>query len=179
MRATGHPKEQQATFRRTATLRSHPQADLVPATSDAEYRAFRDDIAVRGVLVPLEITAAGVVVDGHQRLRAAHELQLSQLPVRVVAHDLDLVEYMLVAALHRRHLTPSQRAILALDLSSYQDARQAASRRKRANLRNATVDVAALPHRTGRSRELAAGLANVSPRLIQNAIAVRERAPEL
>src|SRR4051812_6458157 len=147
--------------------------------NEQEREALRHDIDLRGVLVPLEITAQGIVVDGHERLRAAQELQLPRLPVQVLAHDRDLVEYMFVAAVQRRHLNPSQRAMLALDLQAYQEGRQAAVQRKRANLRNANVDVAVLPHRAGRSREVAAEFAGVSPRLIQNAITVRERAPEL
>jgi N6-adenosine-specific RNA methylase IME4 len=80
--------------------------------------------------------------------------------------------------LQRRHLTPSQRAVLALDLHDYKQQRAAGAARKKSNLRNSGVDVAALPHR-GRSRELAAELAGVSPRLIQTAIAVREKSAEL
>jgi len=178
MRASApSPKNQ---YRETRKLRPHPQADLVPRMSEDEYAAFLENVSADGILVPLEITSAGVVVDGHQRLRAAGELSLVRVPVRVIQPGEGLVEYMLAAAIHRRHLSPSQRAILALELHAYQQQRQASAQRKRANLRNAVVDVAALPHRGGgRSRDLAANLAGVSPRLIQNAIAVREHAPEL
>jgi hypothetical protein len=48
--------------------------------------------------VPLEITAAGVVMDGHGRLRAARELGLSELEVRVV-EPADELEHILRAAL--------------------------------------------------------------------------------
>jgi ParB-like chromosome segregation protein Spo0J len=43
--------------------------------------------------VPLEITAAGVVIDGQHRLRAAIELGLTRVPVRVIGPQEDTVEY--------------------------------------------------------------------------------------
>lgn len=43
-------------------LREHEQATLVPAMAAGEYRAFLADVRKRGVLDPLGITAAGVVL---------------------------------------------------------------------------------------------------------------------
>src|SRR5919198_5923596 len=102
--------------RRTAELRPHPQASEVPALSAGEYEALKADLAQRGLQVPLEITAAGVVLDGHARLRAAHELGLTELEIRVV-EPADEVEHILRAALVRRQLSPSQRAALALKVA--------------------------------------------------------------
>src|SRR4051794_2769075 len=110
------PGRSKQTYRLTSKFRSHPQAALVPAMGEPEYAAFRDDIEVRDIQVPIEITAAGVVVDGHQRLRAAIELGLKQVPVRVIEPAEGPVEYMLSAAIQRRDLTKTQRAILALEL---------------------------------------------------------------
>jgi N6-adenosine-specific RNA methylase IME4 len=144
----------------------------------AEAAALAADIAARGIQVPLEITAAGVVLDGRMRHRAALELELEQVPVRLVDPP-DEVAYMLLAALRRSHLTPSQRAALALELDEYQQRRAQAETRRKANLRNSGLDVAGLPHRAGRSRDHAAQLAGVSGRLIQNAITVRSHDPVL
>jgi N6-adenosine-specific RNA methylase IME4 len=159
-------------------LRGHREAARVPAMTIAEAAALREDIAGRGIQVPLEITAAGVVLDGRMRHRAALELGLRNVPVRVVEPP-DEVEYMLLAALQRSHLRPSQRAALALELREYQERTVQAEARKRANLRNSSLDVATQPHRGGRSRDHAARVAGVSPRLIQHAITVRERDPVL
>ncbi len=70
--------------RPTRKLRLHPRAELVPAMDERTYAGFRDHIAARGMRVPLEITAAGVVIDGQHRLRAAIELGLTRVPVRVI-----------------------------------------------------------------------------------------------
>src|SRR2546421_296889 len=60
--------------RRVGELRPHPQAAEVPTLSEAEYLTLRDDVAARGVFVPLEVTAGGTLLDGRARLRAAREL---------------------------------------------------------------------------------------------------------
>ena len=81
--------------------------------SEDEFDALRADIASRGILTPLEITAAGVVVDGLHRLQAAQLLGLEEVPIRSVA-PADEVEHILLAALNRRHLSQSQKAALAM-----------------------------------------------------------------
>src|SRR4051794_28923958 len=143
-----------------------------------EAAALRDDIALRGIQVPLDTTAAGVVLDGRMRHQAAVALGLEVVPARIVEPP-DEVEYMLLAALRRCHLKPSQRAALALELGEYQERAEQAAIRRKANLRNSSVDVAALPHRAGRSRDHAARLADVSARLVQHAITVRRCDPAL
>jgi N6-adenosine-specific RNA methylase IME4 len=141
-----------------------------------EYEAFRADIAADGILSPLEITEEGLVLDGRQRLRAARELELKAVPVRVIAVD-DPLDFMLRAALLRRQLTPSQRAALALELERYREHRARARERQRANLRQGS-EVATLPTR-GRSREAAAAWAGVSARTVQDVVTVREHDREL
>ncbi len=163
--------------RLTDALQEHPSAGLVPAMGRAEYRGLLADISQRGIVAPLEITRAGVVLDGRHRLRAARELGIARLPVRVVAPT-DEVSHMVLAALSRRQLSPSQRAALAVELEHYQRQREHAHQRRNANLRQHT-DVATLPHRSGRSRELAAQLAGVGARTVQDAETVRRTDPRL
>ena len=50
------PSRSNQTYRPTSKLRPHPQAALVPAMGEPEYAAFRDDIEVRDIQVPIEIT---------------------------------------------------------------------------------------------------------------------------
>ena len=92
-------------------LRPHPQAGAVPALSARQYAAVKADVAARGLRVPLEITAQGLVLDGHGRLRAALELGIDEIEVQVVAPQ-DELEHILRAALLRRQLSASQRAAL-------------------------------------------------------------------
>jgi N6-adenosine-specific RNA methylase IME4/ParB-like chromosome segregation protein Spo0J len=163
-------------WRPPQALRPHQQAGLVPAMGRAEYEALRADVAERGLLVPLEITPAGVVLDGQQRLRAARELGLERLPVRVVAPE-DELGYMLRAALLRRHLSQSQRAALALELLPVDELRAQGRKRQRANLRQ-RAEGATLPPR-GKTRDRLAAWAGVSARTLQDAASVRDRDPAL
>ena len=157
-------------------LRPHPQTGVVPRMPADQYKAFKADIATRGLLAPLEITREGVVLDGRERLQAASELGLEQLPVQVVEPE-DEVEHILLCALHRKHLTPSQRAALAVERDRYHEQQASAQRRRLANLRQ-SPEVATLPPR-GKTRELAAGWAGVSPRTIQDAATVHKHDPAL
>jgi N6-adenosine-specific RNA methylase IME4 len=157
-------------------LRLHPQAELVPRMDARSFAEFQADIARRGLLVPLEITAANVILDGKERLRAAEALGLSEIPVRVFAPE-DEVEHILLCALQRRALSASQRAALAVELGSYRQLRAGAETRRLGNLRQHT-EVAELPPR-GRSRELAAAWAGVSPRTVQDAQTVKDHDPAL
>ncbi|MFN2468178.1 MAG: MT-A70 family methyltransferase [Gaiellaceae bacterium] len=159
-----------------AQLRLHPDGARVPAMSALEYGAFLTDVDKRGILVPLEIDSGGVLLDGRQRLRAARELGHACVPVQVVQVSQPL-EYMLLAALRRRQLSPSQRAALALELDAYQRARLAAATRRRAGAKRELR--ATLPEARPRPRELAAELAGVSARTVQDVISVRECAPDL
>jgi N6-adenosine-specific RNA methylase IME4 len=171
------PRHSRAAAKRpTASLATHPDAARIPVMAEPEYEAFRADIATRGLLVPLEINATGVVLDGRQRLRAARELSLATVPVRLLAVA-DELEYMLGAALQRRELSPSQRAALVVDFEAYAALRSQGKKRQGANLRQ-SPEVATLPPR-GRSRERAAGWVHVSPRTVQDAATVREHDREL
>jgi len=166
-----------AETRPARALHQHPQAALVPPMPPDQYRAFRDDIARRGIHTPLDITPQSVVLDGRERLRAAAELGITQLPVRTVTPT-DEIEYMLLCCLHRRQLTASQRAALALELDTYQKLRHDGDQRRRRNLRHSSVEVATLPPR-GRTREIAAGWAGVSARTLQDAATVHQHDPAL
>ena len=171
---TGRPEP-----RPVAELQPHSQAAEVPPLSEGDYRALREDIDARGLLAPIEVTAGGVVLDGRARLRAARELGHETVEVMVVTPRNEL-EYILRAALQRRHLDPSQRAALALKLVPFEDLRAQARERQQANLRQG-AEVATLPARVaqGRTRDLVAELAGTSPRTAQDVITVHEHDLEL
>jgi hypothetical protein len=120
-----------------------------------------------------------VVLDGRARLRACRELGHELVAVDVVAPPNEL-EHILRAALHRRHLDPSQRAALVLKLLSFEDLRAQARERQQGNLRHG-AEVATLPARVaqGRTRDLVAKLAGTSPRTAQDVITVHEHDPQL
>lgn len=164
-------------------LRPHPRADVVPALDPDQYNELVEDIERRGVVVPLDILDDGTVVDGRTRLAIARTLGLAELPVRVIGFDseAEAFEYMVLAALHRRHLSKSQRAALALTLPMYAEARAEAAERERSGK---AADPSALVRegreapRHSKAVEVAAATAGVSPRLIEQAEQVRRVAPD-
>ena len=133
----------------TAELHDHPRAELIPPMRSGEYAVLVADIGERGIAVPLDVNSRGEVLDGRHRLRAAGELGLESVPVRVVETE-DELAYILRAAINHRHLDASQRAALALELDEHTQRREEAQARRLANLRRGP-DVATLPHRGERT----------------------------
>ncbi len=81
---------------------------LMPPLSAAEYEALKADIALQGVLVPVEVDAdTGAVLDGHHRLRAARELGIEPPTIsRRFASDAERIAHVVALNLKRRHLDP-------------------------------------------------------------------------
>ena len=161
--------------RAPAELRRHEHPQVPPLTAIARS-ALRDDIARRGIVEPLEITANDIVLNGRERLAVASELGLEYVPARVVS-PADEVEHIILGALQRRHLSASQRAALALDLDHYRQLRTDAETRRLGNLRQNT-ETAVLPPR-GKSRDHVAAFAGVSARTVQDAATVQTHNREL
>ena len=86
---------------------------VMPDLSEAEYQALKDDIAKRGVMVPVEVDAdTGVVLDGYHRKRACQELGL-EFPVieRHFTSDTERREHALALNIMRRQLGPILREV--------------------------------------------------------------------
>lgn len=90
-------------------------ASLVPEIPTQEYEAFKLDIKERGILVPIAVNSQGIILDGHHRYRACHELEIK---CSYVVNDFEneLLEKLFVidSNLKRRHLNDFQRVELAL-----------------------------------------------------------------
>jgi hypothetical protein len=158
-------------------LKPHKDAARIPVMAEDEFKAFLADLGTRGILVPIEITREGVVLDGRQRLRAARELGLESVPVRVIEVG-DQLDYMLRAAVLRRQLNASQRAALVVEFERYGELRAEGKRRQRANLRQ-TTEVATLPPRGEKTRDAAARWAGISARTVQDMTTVHEHDMDL
>jgi N6-adenosine-specific RNA methylase IME4/ParB-like chromosome segregation protein Spo0J len=156
-------------------LQAHTHQHVPPLNALAR-QALRTDIQRRGIIQPLEINDHGTVLNGRERLAIATELALTHVPVRVVT-PADEVEHIILAALHHRHLSASQRAALALELDSYQQLRIEAETRRQQNLRQNT-DAATSPPR-GKTRDHVAAWAGVSARTVQDAATVHQHNPDL
>jgi len=96
---------------------------LLPELSREQFASLKADIAVRGVLVPIEVDEKGEVLDGHHRLRAWRELRqegvrVPQYPriVRQLPNEDAKIAHALRLNLSRRHLDRKERAELVAGL---------------------------------------------------------------
>lgn len=98
---------------------------VMPPLSADEREALKADIALRGVMVPVEYDEHSNVLDGHHRIELCGELGITQWP-RLVRYGLSETEKRRHARrlnLDRRHLTTeAKRTLIAEDLKEEPDA---------------------------------------------------------
>jgi hypothetical protein len=92
----------------------HPLAQLFPLPSEDELRGMADDIAARGLREPI-VTLEGQILDGRCRYLAC-KMAAVEPTFEGYGGD-DPVAYIYSRNVARRHLTKSQRAILAARLA--------------------------------------------------------------
>jgi hypothetical protein len=88
-------------------LKQHPLSSAFPAMSADDFAALVEDIKANGQREPVMLQD-GMVLDGWHRYRAC--LQIGIEPQKFTFGGTDPVSFVLSHNLHRRHLTPSQRA---------------------------------------------------------------------
>ena len=146
----------------------HEIANIFPLMNERDFEAFKADIASNGQLEPI-VVHHGVIVDGRQRYRACKELKTKP---KICEWDEkgSLLNFVVSRNLHRRHLTTSQRAMLAADLKPLYEQEARARQGTRTDL-SATI-----PDREkGKASEHAARLVNVSPRSVESASRIKEQ----
>jgi len=94
----------------------HPAAELFPLMEGAEFDALVKDIGENGQMDPIVVDAAGQLLDGRNRARACERLGIE--PTQKVHHGNDVVRYVVSHNLYRRHLTDSQRSMIAAKLAT-------------------------------------------------------------
>lgn len=100
-------------------LRAHPAADLFPMLPDDELQALADDVRRSGLrqpIVTMEVDGERLVLDGRNRYRAC---AMSSVEPTFIAFDGDDPFALVVSAnLHRRHMSTSQRAMVANEIAT-------------------------------------------------------------
>jgi ParB-like chromosome segregation protein Spo0J len=91
---------------------------ILPDLSNEQFEALKNDIAVRGILVPIEVDEVGTVLDGFERERAAKELGIKSVPfiVRAGLTEEQKIDHILRMNFARRHLSKSEKKKVALQL---------------------------------------------------------------
>src|SRR5215813_3069912 len=89
----------------------HPLAEIFPPMSDEEIKSLIDDIKTNGLREPI-ILFEDKVLDGRNRHRACAELGIEP-QTRKLDGKGDPLDYVISKNLHRRHLSESQRGVVA------------------------------------------------------------------
>jgi hypothetical protein len=173
----------------------HPVATMFPMMSDAELAELADDIRENGLREAIW-TYDGKVVDGRNRLKAC-QIAGVEPKFREWKGDGSLVKFIVSLNSHRRHLSPGQRAAVAVEIEKHLAVEIAEEKRakcsdagrsggrpslsgsnqekgSRTNARTLSDDSA--PRLAGKE---AAEEAGVSPRLVASAKQIAKTSPEV
>ena len=96
----------------------HPVAELFPLMSEDEYQGLKEDINENGQREDI-VVWKGQLIDGRNRLRACNELGRNP-SIAELDDELDPLKYVISHNLHRRHLTTSQRSMVAAGIANLQ-----------------------------------------------------------
>lgn len=107
-------------------MHPHPYSLIFPSMSREEYSQLSTDIAKNGLLEPITVYQ-GMVLDGRNRDIICHNLGITPKIVEFTGTDQQALDFVISKNLHRRHLSASQRAMVAT--SSWFTSRRSASRR--------------------------------------------------
>lgn len=136
------------------TLTFHPLANIFPLIEGTDFDELVSDIRVHGVREPIWLYQ-GEIIDGRNRYRAS-EVAGVDCPMREYLDD-DPVAFVISLNLKRRHLSESQRAMVAAKLANLGEGRP-----------SETTPIGAV------SQTDAALLLNVGHRSVQRAKEVRD-----
>ena len=124
--------QQTVTKWKIGKLRDHPrQAEMFGDVDEEELKALVENMDKRGQRDPVHVTPDGIVIAGHQRVRAAKRLGWKEIDV-VVRHDLvaggeaAVEEHFLEDNFVRRQLSPLARARCIKRLMELEEGREAA-----------------------------------------------------
>jgi hypothetical protein len=155
-------------------LSAHPAADLFPLLSDADLSDLASDIAENGLLEPI-VLHEGLVLDGRNRFAACEQAGVEPRFVEWNGDGGTPLRYVLSHNLHRRHLTTSQRAAIAVDvLPMFEE-----EARKRQGQRTDLLADRPKSDSAIHARDAAADALNVGSRTVGRAKQIKEADPEV
>lgn len=163
----------------------HPACDLLPTLAEDEFAELADDIEENGLLEPV-VVHDGQVLDGRHRLMACLRAGIEPEYRDWEGECGSPAAYVVSKNVHRRHLTASQRAMVAAELLPELE-EEARERQEATQIKDGDppdgsdnrIGTGVSENGKGEAREKAAESAGVSPSYVSDAKKVREKNPDL
>lgn len=154
----------------------HPAANFFPMMTAEEMHELKNDLCNNGLLEPV-VFWCDQLLDGRNRLQACREIGL---PVSRIDldKDTDPVAYVLSHNLHRRHLSSTQKAMVAGKVREFYDDAAKERHAKNSGRPSEKKPVAKVPQVSERSRDAAGKSVGVSGKMVDAATAVLENGCE-
>ncbi|KXA90144.1 hypothetical protein AKJ62_01565 [candidate division MSBL1 archaeon SCGC-AAA259D14] len=119
----------------------HSIHSKIPRMCENVRESFREDIKENGIREPVKVNPKDEdeILDGRERYKEAFDLGIEELPYEVAnLNGISPVEYIIKSALLRRHLSKSQKAMLAVELKP--ELEEEAEKRKLRTLKKGEKD---------------------------------------
>lgn len=154
----------------------HSVTEIFPLIDGEEFEALVDDIRANGLREPIWRDGSGRIIDGRNRYRAC---RAAGVQPRYTTWDGEesLVALVVSLNLHRRHLTPSQRAAIAVEILPKLEL-EARDRRNGHLKRGDQKPVGQFSDHRERSAHQAADLVQVNHDYVSKAKTIKNRSPE-
>jgi DNA modification methylase len=155
----------------------HEVANLFPMMREEEFDALCVDIQTNGLITPICLFE-NKIIDGRNRYKACRKIGINPQTVNWKGEEGNLVNFVISANLHRRHLSSGQRAVLALEFERYFAVE--AEKRMKAGVKIEENPPAFLQEGSkGESAEQAAKVLKISQRYVHYAKKLEKDAPDL
>ena len=157
----------------------HPACKLFPRLPDDQLRDLAEDIKRNGLQNPI-VLLDGKILDGRNRMAACKIAGVKPRFVEWKGRG-SPVEWVISQNMMRRHLSASQKAVVAHDLLPLLE-KEAKERQRKANEYRANGRLAkkcANRNGKGKAAEAAARIAGTNPRYVEMVKSIKGKAPEL
>ena len=155
----------------------HPACKIFPPLGKVELAELASDIADNGLRNPI-VMLNGKILDGRNRLAACKIAKVKPRFVEFKGND--PIGWVVSQNLVRRHLTASQKAVVAFDLLPLLE-KEAKQRQRRSNSYRGNGRLAqdCANQEKGKAAEIAARITHSSSRYVEKVKSISRQAPEL
>jgi len=155
-------------------MQIHKAAKIIPEMTSTEFESLKSDIEKNGLLCPIELYE-GRVLDGRHRFKACKQLGIEPDFVESAINEQTPESYVWSLNAARRHLTPSQKAMIAVPIKQA-EAKKAKGRQIR---KPKSVPEKVPEQNSGDARDIAAALVGVNAKYVDAAEKLYNENPEL